>query len=440
MSVEAVTPGLADRLLLPFSDVRAGEGLTALAMLVNLFLLLAGYYVLKTLREPLILLAGGGAELKSYAAAGQALALMGFVPLYSWFAARVDRLRLIIGLVLFFALNIELFAFGLAARLPYLGFVFFIWVGIFSLATIAQFWSYANDLYRREAGERLFPVIAIGATVGSPVGAKIAQTLFDSGVTPSVMLHLAAAMLLAHLFLYWLIERRSPAAREKIVGPGESLRGAGGFRLVWENPFLCWVACFLLCLNVVNTTGEYIIGRSVLQAAQVAVAAGRATDSSSFIGSFYGEYFFWVNVSALMLQAFVASRIVKRLGAPGAILALPFVALGVYGLIGAGVGFSIMRWAKTAENATDYSLMNTGRQLLWLPTTREEKYKAKQAIDTFFVRAGDMVSAGVVFAGTAWLHLGVTGFARVNVVVVGVWLALGYLVVRSYRRLCVDCP
>ena len=145
-------------------------------------------------------------------------------------------------------------------------------------------------------------------------------------------------------------------------------------------------------------------------------------------------------MSALILQAFVASRIVKWLGAPGAILALPFVALGVYGLIGAGVGFSIMRWAKTAENATDYSLMNTGRQLLWLPTTREEKYKAKQAIDTFFVRAGDMVSAGVVFAGTAWLHLGVTGFAGVNVVGVGLWLALGYLVVRSYRRLCVDCP
>ena len=70
-----------------------------------------------------------------------------------------------------------------------------------------------------------------------------------------------------------------------------------------------------------------------------------------------------------------------------------------------------MRWAKTAENSTDYSVMNTARQVLWLPTSREEKYKAKQALDTFFVRTGDVLSAPLVFAGTHWLILGVSGFA-----------------------------
>src|SRR5881394_1969647 len=119
-----------DRALTPFTDVRSGEGATALLMLVNIFLLLICYSVIKTVREPLILL-GGGAEARSYSAAGQAVLLMGFIPVYSWFASRVDRVKLLVGITLFFAINIELFALAVAAQLPYVGVVFFIWVGIF---------------------------------------------------------------------------------------------------------------------------------------------------------------------------------------------------------------------------------------------------------------------------------------------------------------------
>src|SRR5262245_11955040 len=98
-----------DRTLSLFADVRAGEAATALLMLANIFLLLVCYAVIKTVREPLILL-GGGAEVRSYAAAGQALLLMGFVPLYGWFAARVDRGRLLVGVTMFFIVCVELFA------------------------------------------------------------------------------------------------------------------------------------------------------------------------------------------------------------------------------------------------------------------------------------------------------------------------------------------
>ena len=106
------------------------------------------------------------------------------------------------------------------------------------------------------------------------------------------------------------------------------------------------------------------------------------------------NYFLWVNVAALVLQAFVVSRIVSYAGIAGVVLALPVVAIGTYGLAAVGVTLAAMRWAKTAENSVDYSIMNTAKQMLWLPTTREEKYKAKQAIDTFFVRTGDLLAAG----------------------------------------------
>ena len=433
-------PGIADRLLRLFSDVRSGEGTTTLLMLLNLFLLLVGYYVVKTVREPLILVTGG-AEMKSYAAAGQALVLMGFIPLYSWFTSRVDRLKLLVGMTLFFIACIELFYLGGRLAVPYLGFVFFIWVGIFSLASIAQFWSYANDIYARGVGERLFPIIAIGAPAGSYVGSALAAYLFEMKLGPFTILQITAALLVVHLLLYWVIDHRQRRLPRPGVAvgtttvPAPALSPANGFTLILRSPYLRSVALLLLLLNIVNTTGEYIIGRSVLeQAKHLGVA-----DVTAYIGAFYGRYNQWVTLFTLLIQAFVVSRIVRHLGLAGVIFALPLVAFGAYGLIALGVPFAAVRWAKTAENSTDYSVMNTGRQLLWLPTTRDEKYKAKQAADTFFVRIGDMLSAGLVFVGTTWLHFGVRSFAVSNLILIMAWAAVAVRLVALHRQLCVDC-
>jgi AAA family ATP:ADP antiporter len=142
-----------------------------------------------------------------------------------------------------------------------------------------------------------------------------------------------------------------------------------------------------------------------------------------------------VNVAAVMLQVFVARRLVRHFGLAGVLFALPVIALGAYALITFGATLALLRWAKTAENATDYSIMNTAKGLMWLPTSREEKYKAKQAVDTFFVRLGDVAAAVVVFVGTTWLALGTRGFAALNVVVVMAWLVVAVLVVRGHRRL-----
>jgi len=415
-----------------FGDVRPGEAGAALLQLVNLFLLLVGYYILKTVREPLIL-ATGGAEMKSYAAAVQALVLMGFIPLYGWLASRVGRLDLISWVLLFLIANVELFNLGLRMGVPNLGIVFFVWVGIFSLVTIAQFWSFANDVYRREEGERLFPLIGIGATAGSPVGSKIAGMLFAAGVAPADMLHITTGLLIVHLLLYRKISRG--IGRAGVPAPERRLAGPGGFTLVFRSPYLRLIAVLLILLNVVNTTGEYVVGKSVLAEAAAAKAANPGLDTEAFIGSFYGDYFFWVNVAAVVLQAFFVARLVQLSGLAGVLLMLPLVSLSAYTLIGAGVAFGVVRWAKTAENATDYSVMNTGRQMIWLPTSREEKYKAKQALDSFFVRSGDMLSAGLVFAGTSWLGLGIRGFAWANVALVGAWLLVALLVLRENRRL-----
>lgn len=426
--------GLLYRFLRIFGDVRSGEAGTMMLMLTNIFLILAGYYICKTVREPLIL-AGGGAEVKSYASAAMALILMGFIPLYGWFASKVDRARLIYGVTLFFVVGFELFWLGARLGIPYLGVAFYIWVGIFNNAIIAQFWSYGNDLYRKESGERLFPIIGVGATLGSPIGSGLAERLFSAGVGAYSMLHLTAIILLLSMGIYWLVERRQGQFRER-GGVGEKLKGAeGGFMLLTNNSYLQMICILLILLNLVNTTGQYVLDRYVLADLARRVAVDPNLNKEAFLGSIYGNYLFWGNVLAVILQFFLASRLVKYFGLAGVLLMLPIVSLSSYGMVLAGATLYIVRLAKIAENATDYSIMNTARQMLWLPTNREEKYKAKQAADTFIVRVGDMLSGGLVFVGVNYLSLDFRGFGAANVVICLFWLVIAWFLLTRYRTL-----
>ncbi len=422
-----------DRALRVFGDVRGGEGVVVLLMFLNIHFLLVAYYILKTVREPLILELGG-AELKSYAAAVQAIVLIGYVPLYGWVASRLPRQKLIVAVILFFVACIQIFFAAGQLGFPYTGFTFFVWLGIFSLTIIAQFWSYANDIYSQSVGKRLFPLIAVGSTAGAPIGAALAGWLFHSGVGAYSLMQLAALLLLVHLALYGMINRRMISVTAT-GGEGAPLKRGNGFALVLSSRYLLLIAGLFVVLNIVNTTGEYILGRSVLDQASVLAAQDAGFDREAFIGSFYGSFFFWVSVAAIAIQALAVSRIVKYLGMRGVLFVLPIVAFGTYSLVAVGASFILLRWVKLAENSTDYSVMNTAKQMLWLPTTREEKYKAKQAIDTFFVRAGDLLSAGLVFAGTHWLAFDVADFGKASVGFVILWLGLAALLLREYNAL-----
>lgn len=429
---DSQSPGPLDRFLGIFGDVRAGEGGMVLLMSLNVFLLLVAYYVLKTAREPLILMAGG-AQLKSYAAAAQALTLIVYVPLYGWVATKLPRQQFLMVVILFFVVCIQLFFFGSRIGVPHLGFIFFVWVGIFSLTTIAQFWSYANEIYTRSDGDRLFPLIAVGSAAGAPLGAALAGRLFGLHLSPFLMMQIAAGILLLHLLLYRIVGTRVTAAAKK--ESGEPMKSGNGFALVLKSKYLRLIALFLVLLNIVNTVGEYILGQAVVSTGDAQLAINPAFNKEAFIGSFYGNYFFWTNVATILIQAFIVSRLVKKFGMTGVLLALPIVALGAYGLASLGAGLSILLYMKIAENSTDYSVMNTGKQMMWLPTSREEKYKAKQAIDTFFVRTGDMLAAGVVFVGTNLLTFGVAGFARANIAFLLIAIGVATLLLGEYFRL-----
>jgi AAA family ATP:ADP antiporter len=415
------------RFLNLFAPVRPGESATALLLALNIFLILTAYYVLKPVREALIL-GEGSAELKSYLSAGQVAVLAVVVPLYSRLVARYTRMRLINLVTVFFATCPIVFYVLARFGVP-LGVVFFIWIGIFSLMIVAQFWSFANDVYSKEQGERLFALVAFGASLGAVVGARVADRLIEPlGVAPLMLV--GSTLLFAQLGLTNIINRRE---RPRQAMPAAPAAGHNGFAMVFRTRYLLLIAVMLMLVNWVNTTGEYILGAIVKDTAAAMVADGetRLTEEQ-LIGDFYSKYFSLVNAIGLLLQLFVVSRLVKRIGVGWAVMILPIVSLGAYQVLTFVTVLGAVLAAKVTENATEYSLNNTVRNMLFLPCTYEQKFSAKQAIDSFFVRMGDVLSAAVVFAGTAVWTWQPRGFAVLNTVLVLTWLVIAWHVGQSY--------
>lgn len=470
MSKEHKQRNRVDKVLGIFTEVHSGEGLLALSMALLVFLLLTAYYLIKPVREALIL-QQGGAVAKSYLSAVMAVLLFFLVQGYSKLVSRYERTRLITVVTAIFISC--LVGFWILSRLnvPYLGYVFFVWVGIFSVMVVAQFWSYANDVYDQDAGKRLFPIVGFGGAFGAFAGADIADRMMEY-VNVYEMLLLAAALLVICIVITNLISlkvwgrqeiRVSQSSLEDWLGDRKARKEKEklAFGLLFEHKYLAYIALLVFTLNTVNTTGEYILGdlvkdfgeSQVESAVAEATAAGtdlrfgdrdlgdpqseEAQDAfvQSTIGNFYADFFRWVNLLGMFLQLFVVSRIVKFFGIKAGLLWLPIMALGTYGLIVFLPVLKFVRIGKTLENASDYSINKTTLHMLFLPTSRDVKYKAKQAIDSFFHRLGDVGSAVIVFVGVTLLHLDARGMAVINILLILGWFFLVRGIVREHKEI-----
>lgn len=430
-----------DRLLRMFGDVRAGEGLAASVMALNVFVLLTAYYVLKTVREPLILLSGTlgleGDELKIYGSAAQAVVLMLLLPFYERLVARFDRVGLVRITLLLFIGSLGVFI-ALGAAGVAIGIAFYLWLGVVALLGIAQFWSVANDLHTREQGERLFGIIAIGGSIGAIAGAQLSRWLVGPLGVHQLM-GIAAALYALSIPLVGVAERLIHRTRKRVVVQPPMRKGA--LALLVHDRYLLLIAVLLVLANLVNTHGEFILADAVKDRAERlvpatfgAIEAVRA-ERRAVIGRFYGNFYTVVNLCALALQALVVSRFLRKGGIRIALFVLPVIAFGGYSLVALVPSLMVVALVKAAENSVDYSLQNTTRQALFLPTTREAKYVAKAAIDTGFVRLGDALAAGLVAIGLHGLHLSRAAFATLNVSLAAVWLLVAIAIARRHQAL-----
>lgn len=426
--------GVLEWVLAPFAELRRGEGATALLLGAQVFVLLFAYYLLKVTREALITPLEGGPRMKAAAAAGMALLLVPLLRGYDALSARVGRTRL-----LGVTTSVFVLCLGVLGALAdawhgsaTLAVAFFVFVGIFNVFVIAQFWSLANDLYAPSEGRRLFGLIAVGSASGAIVGAQVAKKLFVAYAHGRLIFGAAALLVVALGLARVAFAREAQRVRDASnTRPAETAPlapGSAWAQLVGSRYFLL-IAALLVVYNCVNSVGEFVLSSGVREAAW---ASGQVPEA--FVASFMGDFFSGVNAVTLVLQLFVVSRVLTHAGVRAALFVMPVVALGGYAAIGGILALPVIRLAKTAENALDYSLQSTTRQALWLVAARAEKYKAKALVDTFFVRIGDVAAFGVITLGLDVLHLSTRGFAFANVALVLVWLVVAWGITREHAR------
>lgn len=444
--------GVGHRILRLFTVIYPGEALTAFLLMLNVFLLLAAYYIIKPVRDALML-AEFPPRIKSYLGVVIAILLIFVVKIFSRIASRFPRQKLITWVTLFFISNLGTFyvLYLLGVGPGVMGIIFFIWVGIFNLMVIAQFWGFANDLYTEEEGKRLFPLVAFGATFGGFTGGKITERLVVPLGTFQLLLVAAGILGLCILFT-WIIHRREikriedkavkATQKEKLSKEEQEkpLEKGGAFRLVFKKRYLLYIALFVLLLNFVNTNGVFMLDTVAENAATKAVEMGTAggLDKGQFLTKFFAGFYNIMNLFAMFVQIIVVSRIFKWFGVRVAIFFLPALALGGYFFISLGAFLVLVKWVKALENGMDYSLMNTTRTSLYLITSRQEKYKAQAVTRTFFHRSGDVLSGLLVFLGTTYLAFNVENFATVNIILVFIWIILGIMIFRMHKKISAE--
>jgi len=449
-----------ERFLCLFTEVKSGEGSTAVMMFANVFLILLAYYFIKPLREGWIAISDveglSKMEVKAYSSFAQSIILLFIVGWYARLADRWDRATLFTYATLFCISNMVLFWFlqpnFFFEELPLSGIIYYLWVGMFGVFVVAQFWTFCADIYTDERGKRMLPFIAIGATSGAAAGSWLVDQLVDSGAVPTEALLLVATVpLFASIKLVRAVEQRQgrhASLVEEAAEMDSTIEAKpqktsiwSGAKLVLASKFLLLAALVTLLTNWVNTNGENLLFRVVQETLAVqAEEMGLADDRSllAFVRdgttAFYGNFYFWVNSVALLLQAFVASRLLKYGGFRAILLILPVIALMSYSVMALLPVLAVVKLMKVAENATDYSLNNTSRHVLWLPVSSAMKFHGKPAIDTLYVRLGDGLAAITVLVGVHLLTMATREFFVFNVALVLCWLIAGVLLVREHRR------
>ncbi len=404
------------------------------------FSLLAGYYVLRPIRDEMGI--EGGVGNLPWLFTATFLVMLGAIPLYGWASARWARRRLIPGVYLFFLANLVLFylAFRWGEAPEVTARVFFVWVSVFNLFVVSVFWTFMADLFTTEQGRRLFGVVAAGGSVGAMAGPALTTGLVRLIGVHDLLMVSGGLLAFTLVCITGLIHQAPRLRQEPFDSPEDphaseeqpATEGLGGgawagVRLLAGSPYLLGIAGYILLYTATST---------FLYFEQAHIVEDALADSENRTALF-GAMDLAVNTLTVLTQVFLTGRIVAALGLGLTLALLPalvgvgFAALAAAPILGVLVVFQVLR------RATGYALARPAREVLFTVVGREARYKAKNVIDTLIYRGGDAVT-GWAFAGLTGLGLGLAAIAALAVPLAAVWLLLGLALGRRQERMALQ--
>ncbi len=412
--------GLVYRLLSRLIEVRPEE-LSALAWSwLYIFSVLSSYYIIRPIRDQMGV-AGGVSNLQWLFLGTLAGMLILNVP-FSYLVKTLPRSRFIPITYRFFAANILLFALILhwsdAEQTIWVGRAFFIWISVFNLFVVSVFWALIVDLFNSEQGKRLFGFIAAGATIGAIAGAGITASLARYVPTP-VLLIGSVVLLEIAVFAVRRLSRLSAklAARPAAEAAEQPIGGdvLAGITHPFKSRYLAGVSLFLL-LFAITATFLYF---------EQADIVSRSFQDRGAQTAFFATVDLLVNSLTLIVQLFFTGRILRFLGVGITLALLPGLCLVGFSVLAMMPAMTALVAFQVLRRSSDYAIARPTREVLYTVLPREDRYKAKNFIDTAVYRAGDQVGAWS-YALLAALGLGLSEVAAVAIALSAIWLLNGF--------------
>jgi len=417
------------------ADVRPGERAPLAWSLLLVFSLLASYYVIRPIRDEMGVL--GGVENLQWLFTATLVAMLALNPAFSALVRRMPRERFLPAAYLFFAANLVAFAVVLeaapASLEPWIGRVFFVWTSVFNLFVVSLFWALMVDVFDSEQGKRLFGLLAAGATVGAIAGSSSTASLVGTLGATRLMLTSAALLLVACICVL-AVARGARATRDTAGDAARNEAPIGGsawagLTRVARSPYLLAICGYMLLFSITSTLLYFLQAEIVAQQFHDRAARTR----------FFASVDLAVNISTLLVQLLVTGRVLHRFGVARTASILPALSVVGFGALALAPTVTVLVAAQLGRRVLNFGLARPTRELLFTVLSREDKYKAKNAIDTVVYRAGDQVGSWS-YAALAWAGLGITGIALVALQLSVAWLAVSWWVGRRQESLAASAP
>ena len=419
------------RLLNKVVAVRPEEATALCWSFAYFFCLLAGYYVLRPLRDEMGI--AGGVRNLQWMFTATFMVMLAAVPLFGWVVATLPRRRFIPLVYHFFVFNIAIFWLLLTAEVARtdVARVFFVWISVFNLFAVSVFWSFMADLYTSEQGKRLFGFIAAGGSAGALLGPAVTVALAVP-VGPVNLLIVAAALLEVAVFCARRLESTAPRLRDRVVAeasrepakpPEAGGLGGGwlaGLAMILRSPYLAGIALWVFLLSIAGTFLYF-------QQANIVAAA---SDNPAVRTRIFATIDLAVGILTIVVQFVATGRLLARFGVGRAAAFLPLVF---------GLGFLVLAWMpwllvviafQAIQRTANFAISNPAREVLFTVLRREEKYKAKNVIDIVVFRGADAV-AGWLFTVLRGAGLELSTISLGTVPLAAAWLALSLVLGRA---------
>ena len=376
------------------------------------FCILFAYYVLRAVRDEISAADRGNLQ---YLWTAVFLAMLIVVPAYSWAGSRWPRGVFVPLVNRFFIANLVAF-YAALVLLPesaraWIDRVFYVWASVFALFVVTVFWGFMVDCFGNAQSKRLFGFIAVGSSLGAIAGSALTAALAQM-LPPFTLLLAACLPLEAACACARVLHRRFGGNADPVRAENRPLAGGAwtGMAIVFRSPYLMGIAGYILLMTYASTV-LYFVQADLVRAA----LADRAARTALF-----AQIDLWSNICTILLQVWLAARIIRWLGVGATLAALPVVTAAGFLWLGATPQLSALIALQVAYRALRYGLAKPTREVLYTVLGREEKYKSKAFLDTAIYRGGDLAS-GWIFTGLKALGLSIGAIALAAAPLAALW-------------------